>query len=130
MPVSPQDLEVLIADGQTSDVHRVRQVLREMGLTRTQGVTDGLTALLALKRGPLDLLLLAADLPRMDGLAILDYLRKIPRFPLPPTILVLDATGRDLAQRAAEFGVTQFLVKPFDDRTLTDRVRKALAARR
>lgn len=127
MPIAPQDLEVLVADGQAADVNRMRQILREMGLTRTQAVHDGLASLVALKREHVDLLLIAADLPRMGGLEVLAYLRKIPRFLFPKTILIADQTGRDAIERATQLGVMQFLVRPFEDRTLIDRVRKALA---
>jgi PleD family two-component response regulator len=129
MPTLPQDLEVLVADGQTADVTRMRQVLREMGLTRTQAIHDGLATLVALKREHVDLLLIAADLPRMDGLEVLTYLHKIPRFLFPRTILIADQAGRNTIERATQLGVTQFFVKPFEDRILRDRVRKALAPR-
>ncbi len=69
-----------------------------------------------------DVLMLAADLPGMDGFAMLTAMqqRDLPR---PPVLMVIPAAnfGRD-AQRCRDFGVTAFLTRPL----LSDEVLETL----
>jgi two-component system response regulator QseB len=82
---------------------------------------DGLSVLRALEAGPFDLLVLDLGLPRMDGMEVLQELRRRQN-PLP--VLVL--TARDtLSARVAglDAGADDYLLKPFDLAELLARVR-------
>ena len=129
MSLAPQDTSVLLAVPLAADVQRYRQLLREMGYTRIQAIQDGLAALFALKRGRTDLLVLAGDLPRLEGIDLLEYLAKIPRFAPPRTLLILAGLTPAALKRGQQAGTSAILAPPFDDRTFAAHVRKTLAAR-
>ncbi|MCB1908479.1 MAG: response regulator transcription factor [Rhodocyclaceae bacterium] len=84
-------------------------------------VEDGVSAALALRDHPFELVLLDLGLPRRDGLALLGEIRAAGN-PVPVLIL----TARDsVADRIAglDAGADDYLVKPFDLDELAARIR-------
>ncbi len=81
---------------------------------------DGEEALeLTVEKNP-DILLLDIVMPRLDGLAVLDRLRKLNT---NTKTIMLSAFGQEyVTRRAAELGAHYFLVKPFDLDTLAKRI--------
>ncbi len=64
-------------------------------------------------QGPADLLFLGLDLPRMDGFAVLKYLRGEPRFRAIVAIALLDGRDGILVQVKARLaGAQQVVTKP------------------
>jgi len=61
-----------------------------------------------------DLILVDINMPRLDGLQVVEWLRKQPGLKrLPVIILTSSDLPRDI-QRAYELGANSFLVKPVD----------------
>ncbi len=84
-------------------------------------VHDGQTAIEMLNVSPYDLVILDLNLPKIDGLSLLNQLR--PSHPRLP-ILVLTARSRDEALvTALESGADDCLIKPFSFIELIARVR-------
>lgn len=92
---------------------------------------DPLDALRTLSRhGAADLLFLCLDLPKMDGFAVLKYLRGEPRFCSMGTIALLD--GRDgvlVRLKARLAGAQQVVMKPLAQRHIVDLVSAYLCQR-
>jgi DNA-binding NtrC family response regulator len=75
-----------------------------------------------------DLLLLDLQMPRMDGLTVLDSLRSLPSAPL---VIVITAHGdMSKAVRAMRAGAYDLIAKPFDSTTVQLVVQRALETRR
>lgn len=84
-------------------------------------VQDGVAAEAALRAQPFDLLILDLGLPRLDGLEVLEHLRRRGQ-PLP----VIITTARDQVPdrvRGLDLGADDYLVKPFDLDELLARIR-------
>lgn len=79
--------------------------------------SDGALALLA--EWPVDLVLLAEDLPGMDGLELARHVRE--RAPGVPVILLAN-DGPGVGDAANAAGVSAYLVKPFQLETLRELV--------
>ncbi|MBI5277220.1 MAG: sigma-54-dependent Fis family transcriptional regulator [Burkholderiales bacterium] len=102
-------------------VDRLRDAGHEVEVAR-----DGVEAL-RLADGA-DLLLLDLQMPRMDGLTVLDSLRSLPGAPL---VIVITAHGdMGKAVRAMRAGAYDFIAKPFDSATVLLVVQRALETRR
>lgn len=91
---------------------------------RVDWVQDGEAALAALRAQTYDLIVLDLGLPRLDGLAVLHWLRGQPlRVP------VLIATARDSVQQRVQgldAGADDYILKPYDLDELLARVRALL----
>lgn len=91
---------------------------------------NGAQALDVIKRQPVDVVLSDIKMPVMDGLAMCQQLAALPA---PPVVVLL--TGyRDFeyAQKAIEYGVKKYLLKPTDYKVLMDtftQIRTELDAR-
>jgi len=125
-----QDIQVLVAEGTPAEAGQVKRFLREMGFLSVDTVTDGYSALIALKKQAADLLLLDWHLPKMSGEDVLRQLRAIPRFRLPKVIAMVNGTDdRDLYQKGTDLGVGTYLVRPFAASILQERIEKEMNQR-
>ena len=69
-----------------------------------------------------DVLLLDIIMPHLDGLAVLEKVREIPK---PPNVIMLTAFGQeDVTKKAVELGASYFILKPFDMEQLGNTIRQ------
>jgi DNA-binding response OmpR family regulator len=113
---------VLVVD----DHEMVREVvsgyLKREGF-RVEQAADGERALEILEVGPLDLVVLDAMLPGIDGFAVLRELRKTSQLP----VILLTARSEETDRIVGlELGADDYVVKPFSPRELVARVKSVL----
>ena len=72
---------------------------------------------------PPDIVLLDVMLPFLSGLQVLTYLRKRDGWGKVP-IVMLTADGEHDIKRALETGASDYMVKPFNPRELTSRLKR------
>jgi len=73
-----------------------------------------------------DLIILDRLLPGMDGLAALERIRETPELARTPIMMLTVSAEKAYVQRAAQFGVADYLLKPFTEDTLVDRVARII----
>lgn len=84
---------------------------------------DGTTALKSMKETNPDVLLLDIIMPEKDGLTVLEEMSKEHGFKMP-LVIVMSSIGQErITQKAISLGATYYVVKPFDMKSLTERVR-------
>jgi len=84
--------------------------------------STGDEAIQKIKASPVDMVILDIKMPKKDGLETLKELKK-----LKPSAKVIIATGYksvDTAQEAIRLGASDYVVKPFDRKTIAEVVRK------
>jgi DNA-binding NtrC family response regulator len=115
--------KILIIDDNESLRYTLENVLDEAGFG-TKSVEDGLKALDEVKTKTYDLVICDMKLPKMDGMQILQEIRKIDSV-IP--FIILTAFG-DIknAVEAIKNGATDYLTKPFDNEGMVLTIRKAL----
>ena len=121
----PRRLRCLVVDDEREITRVVEAILAPALAVEAAG--DGATALHVIQRDPPDLLLLDLRLPDMDGLHLLDTVRR-----MRPDLAAIIMTGHSseaVAIAAANLGVSGFLVKPFGVRELRRVVTNAWALR-
>ncbi len=120
---------ILIVDDQAAVRDELAYALEFNGFRSAQA-PDGKKALETLAQGDVDVMLLDIKLPGMDGLQVLDELRKGQDASDVPVIVISGHGDIDTAVLAVRKGAYDFLQKPFDtDRVLVS-VRNALHLRR
>jgi two-component system LytT family response regulator len=113
----------LIVDDEPLARNRLARMLTEHPEIEVVGTAaDGVAALAAIERHNPSLAFLDVQMPRLDGLAMLE------RLPLERLPLVVFTTAHDqYAARAFELHAVDYLLKPFDEARLAEALRRVRA---
>ena len=115
-------LKVLIVDDQQSMRLLVRGGLQQLGFREFEEAADGEAGMRSLISTPVDLVISDFNMPKMDGLGLLRAVRVYPPTAKTAYIMLTGRGDMDLVQRAVQFGVNNFLVKPFTVATLREKI--------
>lgn len=118
-------ISVFIVDDNRELVHIMEEYFNGEKDMEVVGVAyDGRECLQKLDELNPDILLLDIIMPHLDGLAVLESLRKQERDNMPH-IIMLTAFGQDdVMKKAVEHGAAYFILKPFDFENLTNKIRE------
>jgi two-component system chemotaxis response regulator CheY len=99
----------------------LRGLLEERGIECVEAA-DGQAGLDALHTGvPFDLALVDWNMPVMDGLEMLKRMRA-EGFPEMKVMMVTTEAENDFILRALDAGADEYLMKPFDDEALSEKL--------
>jgi chemosensory pili system protein ChpA (sensor histidine kinase/response regulator) len=121
-------LDVLIVDDSLSVRRVVANLVRTSGWNPLQA-KDGVEALdllSRLQRAP-DVILLDIEMPRMDGFELTARLRANDHFRHLPIVMLTSRAGEKHRSKAFSLGVTDYLVKPYQDEVLLGTIRRLVA---
>lgn len=96
----------------------------ELGVETILTANDGLQALQMLSAIHIDLLVTDIRMPHMDGLTLLEHVRK--HYPHMHCILITAYGEFEYAMKALKLGVDNYIMKPIPIRELTETVENAL----
>ena len=121
-PAAGRPARVLLVEDNEADVRLTREALREAGeRVRLSAVGDGDQALAYLRRqegfaeAPRpDLVLLDLNLPRKNGLEVLDEMRADEALVCIPVIVLTSSAARQDVEAAYSRGANAFVTKPQD----------------
>jgi chemosensory pili system protein ChpA (sensor histidine kinase/response regulator) len=123
--------EILVVD----DSFSVRRVVAN--LVKSAGwqpilAKNGVEALDIVQRATRlpDLILLDVEMPQMDGYELTSTLRAQDAYQHLPIVMLTSRSGEKHRRKAFEVGATEYLVKPYQDTTLVDLVRRLVVQAR
>ena len=119
---SASSLRVLVVDDQQTIRSLVRIGLKEIGVTHIEDAVDGEDGLRALLTHKSNLIISDYNMPKLDGLNFLRAVRSTPALKYTGFIMLTGRADSDLVQRAQQFGVNNYLVKPFTVATLRQKI--------
>jgi len=76
----------------------------------------------SLVTNPVQLVISDFNMPKLDGLGLLRAVRVYPATSKIAYIMLTGRGDKELVQRAVQFGVNNFLVKPFTVATLREKI--------
>ena len=117
-------LDVLLADDNDHMRTIVVAMLRSIGVTNVRAVTDGSSALEALRLKPADIAIVDFKMLPLDGVSFTRMVRTAPDSPAPflPIIMMTGHAEMSRVCEARDAGVTELLVKPVTAKTLLSRL--------
>jgi len=112
---------ILIADDNPINLKVLKSILEGKGYEVTSAM-DGAEALLGIQQAPPDLVILDIHMPKMDGLQVIDALKKDPALKSIPVIFI--SALSDPADKVLGFqkGAVDYIEKPFSGQEVKARV--------
>ncbi len=105
-------MKILVVDDSSSVRKMVEYALKSRGYA-VVGAEDGENALEILGREGFDLMILDVNMPRMDGLTLLQFIRARGEWQTLPVMMLTTEGQESDRERALAMGATAYLTKPF-----------------
>ncbi len=120
----PADLKmkILVVDDHESMRRIEKQILNDLGYPNVDMADDGTTALDMLKAGNYDFVITDWNMPQMEGIDLLKSIRADDRIGKTPVLLVTAESKKERIVEAAQAGVNDYVVKPFNADTLSAKI--------
>ena len=119
--------KIVIADDDTGISTVIRTALKQLPLdVEVFSASDGIAALDAIDLHHADLVILDVNMPRMDGFAVCDRLRKDIRTAFLPILMLTANADQDNRTKGYLVGTDDYMAKPFAVPDLVARVTRLL----
>ncbi len=115
-------LKILLAESHGELRNIIKNYLVSDGFNDVSITENGKSALAKLKSHTVDLIIADAELPEINGLELLAFVRRDNSLKETPFLLVASDVKQELVAKAAELGVDGYMIKPFTHQVLIDKV--------
>ena len=117
-----QELTVLVVDDMRSMRSIVKGVLSEMGFKNMHEASDGSEALSVLRSKKIDLVISDVEMPKMDGIQLLDEVEQDEELKDIPFIMLTALNDKEKVLEILQHKVHDFVLKPINPQMLEQRV--------
>lgn len=122
--------KILIVEDSSTMRRIVTKALIELGVNEN-GIIAAVDGVDGLKKmdasNGFDLILTDWNMPNMDGLELVNNLRKMPKSDSTPIVMITTEDCKDDVLLALKSGVNNYIVKPFNLETLTRKLEPILS---
>jgi two-component system chemotaxis response regulator CheY len=122
----PADLKmkILVVDDFSTMRRIITNVLKQIGFENIHEAEDGAKALNILQQEKIDFVITDWNMPQMSGLDLLKAIRADPERKDTPVLMVTAESLQENIVAAAQAGVNNYIIKPFDASTLSAKINK------
>ncbi len=117
-----QDFKVLVVDDSRTLRRILIQELNSLGIHQIIQAGDGLEAMQKLNSEEVDLVLLDLEMPDLDGLGVLELMKKDPKLQSLSVLIISGAEDITSTIKCIELGAEDYLPKPFNPVLLKARI--------
>jgi two-component system, chemotaxis family, chemotaxis protein CheY len=117
-------MSILVVDDFSTMRRIITNVLKQLGYENIVEAEDGTKALSILESQPVDFVITDWNMPQMSGLDLLKAIRASKDRKNIPVLMVTAEAMQENIIAAAQAGVNNYIVKPFDAKTLADKINK------
>jgi len=121
-------IKVMIVDDQQSMRAMLRSHLQNLGFRDIRDKSSATEALQSVRSDRVHLIISDYNMPDMDGLQLLEEVRKDSVIGKTVFIMLTGSADREVVQRAAALGVNNYLVKPFSPASLKEKIERIFGA--
>lgn len=120
-------LSILIVDDMKSMRLTIRKMLQNLNIGgKLRFAENGKEGLEVLSEGPFDLAIIDWSMPVMNGIELLEKIRKDPALRDMPVIMVTAEAERDIVSEVAESEIDGYLLKPLTPEALDQRIKAVM----
>jgi chemosensory pili system protein ChpA (sensor histidine kinase/response regulator) len=122
-----ETLDVLVVDDSVSVRRVVSNLMKNAGFNPI-AAKDGVEALELIQNAARlpDIILSDVEMPRMDGYELVSTLQSQETFRHIPVVMITSRAGEQHRQKAFNLGVSEYLVKPYQDEILLGVIRRLI----
>ena len=124
MPMPPPEIKILVVDDMSTMRRIIRTILNQLGYSNIDEAENGKQALAKLKNEKYDFVITDWNMPEMDGLTLVEEVRKDPELKSLPILMVTAEAKKENVMRALKAGVNNYIVKPFTPEVLKEKMEK------
>lgn len=117
---------ILIAEDSNTMRSMLVSTIDELEKYTIVEAASGFEALRLLPREQVDLIITDINMPDINGLELISYVRNNPNYQAIPLFIVSTESGEKDLEKGLALGANEYLVKPFDPVKLQELVQKYL----
>ncbi|QPJ66180.1 MAG: response regulator [Candidatus Nitrohelix vancouverensis] len=121
--------KILIIDDEQPNVILLEELLNNEGFHDLYSVLDSRKAMECYRTFMPDIVLLDLRMPHVDGIQILEEIKKIGGKSFIPVVILTAENDKDIRLRALNIGATDFLNKPIEYKEVIARIKNLLTVR-
>lgn len=106
-------LRVMVVDDMSTSRGLITQALDSFGIRSVSTASDGKSALTLMSKAPVHLVISDYNMPEMDGLHLLHYLRSAPQTQKTGFLLITGKADPAIISKGKQLGMNNYLAKPF-----------------
>ena len=116
-------MKILVVDDSTTMVRIILNTLKRIGYNDILTAFDGVEATEQMKENDgIDLIITDWNMPNMNGLELVKYIRKDEIYKETPIVMVTTEGGKAEVITALKAGVNNYIVKPFTPAVLKEKL--------
>jgi len=119
---------ILIVEDSATTRALIRAVIDELGEFETGEAASGFEALKMLPQQEYDLIITDINMPDINGLELINFIRNNARYKQIPIIIVSTERSEEDKKRGMALGATAYVTKPFKSVELQEIIKKTLAS--
>lgn len=123
---APETYRFLVVDDFPTMRRIVRTLLKEVGYSNFDEAENGVAAMTMLQTRNFDFVVTDWNMPRMDGLELLQAIRSSAELRHLPVLMVTAEAKKENILAAAHAGASGYIVKPFTAATLAEKIAKII----
>ena len=117
---------ILIVEDSATTRALIRAVIDEIGEFETVEASSGFEALKMLPQQQYDLIITDINMPDINGLELISFVRNNPRFTHLPIVIVSTERSEEDKKRGMALGATAYVTKPFKSFELQEIIKKTM----
>ena len=117
-----EKLRVMVVDDMSTSRGLITQALDAVGIRNVATAGDAKSALQAMMKSPVHLVISDYNMPEMDGLHLLYYMRRTPQTAKTGFLLITGRADPAVIEKGKELGMNNFIKKPFRPAELKDAI--------
>ncbi len=118
---------ILIVEDSATTRAMIRSIVEEFDDIETVEAASGFEALKQLPANDIDLVVTDINMPDINGLELINFIRKDQRYQNLPLIIVSTERSEEDKRRGVALGANGYITKPFEPRELQDMIKEMLA---
>ena len=119
---------ILIVEDSATTRALIRAVIEELGEFETVEASSGFEALKMLPQQEYDLIITDINMPDINGLELINFVRNNPRYNQIPIIIVSTERSEEDKKRGMALGATAYVTKPFKSLELQETIKKTVTS--